>query len=125
MKPEKAKIKEELGALKDCDPETLRGKYRELTGADAAAFGTKFMQRRCAHRLQELAFGSLTDAERATLAYIAEHDPGANPSLRDAPRSANGSWTPTRQGVPSGLEPSTATLPPRFTQALSTPSPTR
>ena len=89
MKPEKAKIKEELGALKDCDPEELRGKYRELTGADAAAFGAKFMQRRCAHRLQEIAFGSLTEAERATLAYIAEHDPGANPSLRDAPRSAN------------------------------------
>ena len=89
MKPEKAKIKEELGALKDCDPETLRGKYRELTGADAAAFGAKFMQRRCAHRLQEIAFGSLTDAERATLAYIAEHDPGVNTSLRDAPRSAN------------------------------------
>ena len=60
-----------------------------MTGADAAAFGAKFMQRRCAHRLQEIAFGSLTDAERATLAYIAEHDPGTNPSLRDAPRSAN------------------------------------
>lgn len=89
MKPDKAKIKDELGALKDCDPETLRSKYHELTGADAAAFGAKFMQRRCAHRLQELAFGSLTDAERATLDYIAEHDPQTNRSLRDAPRSAN------------------------------------
>lgn len=89
MKPDKAKIKEEIGALKGCDPETLRGKYRELTGSDAAAFGAKFMQRRCAHRLQELAFGSLTDAERATLDYIAEHDPQTNRSLRDTTRSAD------------------------------------
>ena len=99
MKPEKAKIKKELGALKDCDPETLRSKYRELTGADAAAFGAKFMQRRCAHRLQEIAFGSLTDAERATLAYIAEHDPGVNTSLRDAPRSANDSINATKRAA--------------------------
>ena len=87
----KAAIAEEIAALKDCDPITLRRRYHELTGADAAAFGARFMQRRCAHRLQELAFGGLSDDELSTLAYIAEHDPQINKTLRDAPRSANDS----------------------------------
>ena len=87
----KAAIAEEIAALRDCDPITLRRRYHELTGADAAAFGARFMQRRCAHRLQELAFGGLSDDELSTLAYIAEHDPQINKTLRDAPRSANDS----------------------------------
>ena len=91
MMTNKAAIAEEIAVLKDCDPITLRRRYQELTGADAAAFGSRFMLRRCAHRLQELAFGGLSDDELSTLAYIAEHDPQTNKSLREAPRSANDS----------------------------------
>ena len=47
------------------------------------------MQRRCAHRLQELALGGLTAEELSALDYIANHDPNVNAALRDAPRSAN------------------------------------
>ena len=82
-------VAEQLAALPDYDPATLRRKYRELTGTDAAAFGPKFMQRRCAHRLQELALGGLTAEELSALDYIANHDPNVNTALRDAPRSAN------------------------------------
>ena len=82
-------VAEQMAALSDYDPETLRQKYRDLTGIDAAAFGARFLQRRCAHRIQELAFGGLSDEELATLDYIANHDPQVNTALRDAPRSAN------------------------------------
>ena len=84
-------IAEQLASLQGCDPETLRRKYHDLTGADAAAFGPKFMQRRCAHRLQERALGGLTAEELATLDYIANRDPGVNAALRGAPRSAKDS----------------------------------
>lgn len=56
----KAKLKAEIDALRDYDPDRLRRRYRELTSADAATFGARFLQRRCAHRLQELAFGGLS-----------------------------------------------------------------
>ena len=82
-------VAEQMRALQDYEPETLRQKYKELTGADAAAFGTKFMIQRCAHRLQENAFGGLTADELATLDFIASHDPQVNQSIRDKPRSAN------------------------------------
>lgn len=85
----KAKLKAEIDALRDYDPDRLRRRYRELTGADAATFGARFLQRRCAHRLQELAFGGLSAEELETLTYIADHDPNINKSLREAPRSAN------------------------------------
>ena len=88
---DRAKLKAEIDALRDYDPERLRRRYHELTGVDAATFGARFLQRRCAHRLQELAFGGLTAAELETLAYIADHDPQINKSLREAPRSANDS----------------------------------
>ena len=91
MMTSKADIAEEIAALKDCDPTTLRRRYHELTGVDAATFGARFLQRRCAHRLQELAFGGLTAEELETLNYIADHDPHINKSLREAPRSANDS----------------------------------
>ena len=86
---DKAKLKAEIDALRDYDPDRLRRRYRELTGADAATFGARFLQRRCAHRLQELAFGGLSAEELETLTYIADHDPNINKSLREAPRSAN------------------------------------
>lgn len=84
-------IAEQLAALQGYDPDTLRQKYRDLIGADAAAFGPKFMQRRCAHRLQERAFGGLTAEELDTLDYIANCDPNVNAALRGAPRSAKDS----------------------------------
>ena len=84
-------LKLQLAALEDYDPEKLRRKYQELLGVEPFAFGSKFMIRRCAHRLQELALGGLTAEELETLDYIAKHDPKVNTSLRDAPRSANDS----------------------------------
>ena len=86
---DKAKLKAEIFALRDYDPERLRRRYLELTGVEAATFGSRFLQRRCAHRLQELAFGGLTAKELETLNYIAVHDPRINKSLREVPRSAN------------------------------------
>ena len=88
---DRAKLKAEINALRDYDPERLRHRYHELTGVEAATFGARFLQRRCAHRLQELAFGGLTAEELETLNYIADHDPHINKSLREAPRSANDS----------------------------------
>ena len=79
----------QMAALGDYDPEKLRRKYQELLGVEAFAFGAKFLQRRCAHRLQELALGGLTAEELETLDYIASHDPHVNTALRNTPRSAN------------------------------------
>lgn len=88
---DRTRLDAEIAALRDLDPDGLRRKYRELTGTDAAAFGARFLQRRCAYRLQEIALGGLTGEERSTLAYIAEHDPQVNRTLRESPRSANDS----------------------------------
>lgn len=87
----KTLLTEQMSTLRDLDPEALRRKYREMLGVDAATFGAKFLQRRIAHRYQEIAFGGLSDEEIATLSYIASHDPQVNPSVRSAPRSANDS----------------------------------
>ena len=81
-------LKQELAALQELDPETLRRKYCELTGVNAAVFGARFMQSRCAYSIQQRTLGGLTPAELETLAYIANHDPKTNKELRDAPRSA-------------------------------------
>lgn len=85
----RTELKERMDALGNTDPESLRRTYRELVGCDAATFGMRFLQRRCAHRLQELVRGGLTAEELETLADIARHDPQVNKSLRNAPRSAN------------------------------------
>lgn len=82
------KLKQELVALQELDPETLRRKYCELTGVNAAVFGARFMQSRCAYSIQQHTLGGLTPAELETLAYIANHDPKTNKGLREAPRSA-------------------------------------
>ena len=88
---DKSRLREEIDALRDYDPDKLRRRYHELTGSEAGTLGTRFLQRRCAHRLQEIALGGLSSAELETLAYIAAHDPQINKSLRSAPRSANDS----------------------------------
>lgn len=85
----KATLKEDMAALQNYDPEELRQRYLELIGVDAGAFGARFLQRRCAHRLQENALGGLTEAELETLSYISEHDPQVNKNLRSSPRSSN------------------------------------
>lgn len=81
-------VKERIAEVRMSDPESLRRTYRELIGVDAATFGSQFLQRRCVHRLQEMAFGGLTSEELDTLDYIARHDPTVNRELRSAPRSA-------------------------------------
>lgn len=86
---DRPKLKAEIEALREYDPAKLRERYLELIGVDAAAFGSRFLQRRCAHRLQEIKFGGLTDSELETLAYIADHDPQVNKNLRSTPRSSN------------------------------------
>lgn len=85
----KATLKEDMAALQNYNPEELRQRYLELIGVDAGAFGARFLQRRCAHRLQENALGGLTEAELETLSYISEHDPQVNKNLRSSPRSSN------------------------------------
>ena len=61
----------DLGALRQMTVAELRVRWRELYGEDSRSRNKDFLWRRLAWRVQELAYGGLSDAAKARLAELA------------------------------------------------------
>jgi len=54
--------------------EALKQRWRDLYGTDPPAYSRQHMIRRLAYRIQELAYGGLSEEAKATLERIADED---------------------------------------------------
>ena len=67
----------------------LKAQYRDLFGAEAPGINRACLERRIAYRLQELAYGGLSQATQARLEGLAQTaDKGSSPRTRNAPSIA-------------------------------------
>ncbi len=63
-----------LTELQDMSYSSLKERWRSLYGTDPPAYKRAHMVRRLAYRVQELAYGGLSDQTKAELERIAEED---------------------------------------------------
>jgi hypothetical protein len=70
----------QIAALAKASLPDLKAQYRDLFGAEAAGINRAFLERRIAYKLQELAFGGLSQATQARLEALAKAaDKGSSP----------------------------------------------
>ena len=60
----------QIAGLTKCDMEELRERWRLLFGGEPPAYGRELLRRRLAYRIQEIAFGGLSEARRQQLRAI-------------------------------------------------------
>ena len=75
---------DEIMGLKDASLSELKAKYVEIFGQESPSCSNKvFLWRRIAHRLQEMAYGELSDKAKGRIkTLIAQYDPVNNKALR-------------------------------------------
>jgi hypothetical protein len=72
-----------IAALAKASLPDLKGQWRDLFGTEAPGINRTYLERRIAYRLQELAYGGLSDATRARLTELAKTaDRGSSPRTR-------------------------------------------
>jgi len=64
----------QIAELQDMSYASLKDRWRSLYGTDPPAYKRAHMIRRLAYRIQELAYGGLSDRTKAELERIAERD---------------------------------------------------
>ena len=67
-------VLKQLTELKDMPYTALKERWRSLYGTDPPAYKRQHMVRRLAYRIQELAYGGLSDETKTELERIAEED---------------------------------------------------
>ena len=67
-------VLQELAELQDMPHAALKDRWRSLYGTEPPAYKRQHMVRRLAYRIQELAYGGLSDETKAELERIAEED---------------------------------------------------
>jgi hypothetical protein len=73
----------QIAALAKASLPDLKAQYRDLFGADAPGINRSYLERRIAYRLQELAYGGLSQATQARLESLAQTaDKGSSPRTR-------------------------------------------
>ena len=70
--PEQASVTAQIQALRGMKVADLRLKWRELFGEDSRSNNRDFLWRRLAWRVQELAYGGLSERAKARLAELAK-----------------------------------------------------
>jgi len=68
-----ASVTAQIQALRQMKVAELRVRWRELYGEDTRSCNRDYLWRRLAWRVQELAFGGLSERAKARLAELAEH----------------------------------------------------
>lgn len=74
--PRRASVLRDLAELQGLRLPTLRARWRELFGTEPPGYKRDRMVKRLAYRIQELAYGGLSDAAKARLEQIAEEVDG-------------------------------------------------
>jgi hypothetical protein len=73
----------QIAALAKASLLDLKGQYRDLFGADAPGINRAYLERRIAYKLQELAYGGLSQATQARVDALAQTaDKGSTPRTR-------------------------------------------
>ena len=73
----------QIAALAKASLPDLKAQWRELFGKEPSGINRVYLERRIAYRLQELAYGGLSDATRARLTELAKTaDRGSSPRTR-------------------------------------------
>lgn len=72
----------QLAALKTASVADLKHKWRGLFDREPPPYNRRFLESRIAYRIQELAYGGLTDEARERLDAIADELEGKRPRLR-------------------------------------------
>src|SRR5437867_5068561 len=72
--PEQAGVIAQIEALRGMTVGELKGKWRELYGEDTRSCNRVYLWRRLAWRIQELAYGGLSERAKARLAELAKDD---------------------------------------------------
>src|SRR5712691_13464247 len=98
-RPEQASVTAQIAALQRMKVSELREKWRELYGEETRSFNRVFLWRRLAWRVQELAYGGLSERAKAHLAELSKNDDlRMLPPRRWQPPSGNGG-TPAPQAT--------------------------
>jgi hypothetical protein len=71
-----------LAALPNADIRDLKGQWRSLFGTEPPPYNRRFLERRIAYRIQELALGGLKPETIARLEALGEQIDGGNITLR-------------------------------------------
>ncbi len=71
-----------LAALPQSDIRDLKAQWRSLFGAEPPPYNRRFLERRIAYRIQELAYGGLRPETIARLEALGEQIDGGNITLR-------------------------------------------
>ncbi|MCA3438450.1 MAG: DUF2924 domain-containing protein [Rhodobacter sp.] len=71
-----------LAALPQSDIRDLKAQWRSLFGAEPPPYNRRFLERRIAYRIQELAYGGLKPETIARLEALGEQIDGGNITLR-------------------------------------------
>ena len=62
----------QIGALKSMDAKALKARWRELLDSEAPPYNRRFLESRLAYRIQELAYGGLSEETIERLEAIAD-----------------------------------------------------
>ena len=71
-----------LAALPSADTRDLKGQWRSLFGTEPPPYNRRFLEKRIAYRIQELAYGGLKPETIARLEALGEQIDGGNITLR-------------------------------------------
>src|SRR5712691_1239037 len=97
--PEQAGVIAQIDALRRMTVADLKVKWRELYGEDTRSCNRVYLWRRLAWRVQELAYGGLSERAKAHLAELSKNDDlRMLPPRRWQPPSGNGG-TPAPQAT--------------------------
>jgi hypothetical protein len=73
----------QIAALAKASLPNLKGQYKDLFGTDAPGINRAYLERRIAYKLQELAYGGLSQPAQARLDALAQTaDKGSTPRTR-------------------------------------------
>ena len=73
----------QIAALAKASLPDLKAQYRDLFGSEAAGINRAYLERRIAYKLQELAYGGLSQATQVRLEELAKTaDKGSSPRTR-------------------------------------------
>lgn len=104
------RVQEELELIGKLELDTLRARYKGITGREPGELGRTFMTRRVAYAAQvELTRQDLTPTDRGILMAIANHDPAVNPKCRPTERrkleTSRASFVKVYKGVRHIIKP--------------------
>jgi len=103
-------IAAQVQALQQCGTGELRRKYRELFGEDARSWNRSYLLRRIAWRLQEMAYGGLSERARQRLSELVDETQVRTRPTQEFSQTVNAVITETRPASMSANKVAVGTI---------------